>query len=487
MSCRFDVVLVTTDNELVEVVRRQRPSGLKLGCLAPEDVQQSSLCRGSELWVDLEAKAGDKLAERAVVCFQSPHSEFGDNVGPICGAVLVRKPCSGAVARRLWRSVTAKGQHGRGPASGNVDALPGWMNEFHEIGLRELCRLCVSRLPQRLGYRDISVYLHDPVTGILSLSETTHLHPIDAAISIAEDREHLMADVARSGRLLQTSDARREWESRQLPPRDGRHSYPDGACLIAPLMCDGQLWGVLNFSGRRRKVGAERPTVGAVPRTGGAARRSVAVGRLTRPEPIFEFIGRSLRYAREYEQARLEARIDALTGLYNQRWMKEALDKEIRRSERFAIPLALIAADLDGLKAVNDREGHMAGDCLLRHVARRISSVLRQFDSAARVGGDEFTVLLPATDLEGARHVARRILEAIRSDAALFRGVALPIRASLGVAQCEAGWDAARLIEAADQAMYMAKKQGRDQLICRAIGAAAGGSSPGATPATVDG
>jgi predicted signal transduction protein with EAL and GGDEF domain len=76
-------------------------------------------------------------------------------------------------------------------------------------------------------------------------------------------------------------------------------------------------------------------------------------------------------------------------------------------------------------------------------------------------------MLLPATDLEGAQQVARRVIEAIRSEAALHRGVPLLIRASLGVAEWEQGWDAGQLIEAADKAMYLAKRQGRDQLVCR--------------------
>lgn len=435
-----DVVLVSADNELRGIVRRQRPPGLRLTCFGPDDAPKTAAAHCGELWLDLDCPRAAEEAEKAAVCFLTAPPSENAGLIPCSGrALLVRKPCLPDVAQRLWRAVARQRLQNARPAP----ALPAWMCEFHQIGLRELCRLSVTRLPERLGYAAASLYLHDPETGVLSLTETTHARPIDAAISLGSDRERLMADVARSGRLLRTSNAIKEWRARSLPaPR--RSGYSDGTCLIAPLMCDGRLWGLLNLSGRR---------------AGG----SQYSGPL---EPIFDFLARSLRYAREYERAHFEARVDALTGLYNQRWLREALEKEIRRSERFSIPLSLIAADLDGLKAVNDREGHPAGDCVLRHVARRISSVLRQFDSAARVGGDEYAILLPATAYEGGRQVARRILESIRGDAACYRGVPLPIRASLGVAQWEPGWDAARLIEAADQAMYLAKKQGRDQLIC---------------------
>ena len=122
--------------------------------------------------------------------------------------------------------------------------------------------------------------------------------------------------------------------------------------------------------------------------------------------------------------------------------------------------------DLDGLKPVNDRFGHLAGDALLRHVARKISAQLRQIDSAARFGGDEFVVLLPATDAAGARQVARRILSAIRSDAPVISRKALPIAASLGLAQWQEGWDQQRLLQAADGAMYSAKRKGHNRLVC---------------------
>jgi diguanylate cyclase (GGDEF)-like protein len=290
------------------------------------------------------------------------------------------------------------------------------------------------------------MYVHDPDKGVLTLAGTTHTRPIDLAVRVRDDTSHLMVAVARTSRHLVTRNALREYESRGLRrPADGRR-YTDGACLVAPLVSGGRLWGILNFSCRRERAA-----------TGGANPPLAA---------LFAFLGRALRFARAYRRARTQARVDPLTGLYNQRWMFETLTKEVRRTQRFGTPLAAVMADLDGLKAVNDRSGHPAGDCLLRHVAGRITSVLREFDSAARVGGDEFVVLLPGTDLQGAHAVARRVLEAIRSDAAMFRGVPLPIRASLGVAQWRPGWDAARLLEAADRAMYDAKQQGRGQVVC---------------------
>jgi diguanylate cyclase (GGDEF)-like protein len=291
-----------------------------------------------------------------------------------------------------------------------------------------------------LGYRDVSLYLYDAEHGLLTLAETTHTRPVDLAVRVAAADQHLMAAVTRSGQMLRTDHVSAELAARKIEPHRAR-PYPDEGCLVAPLICSAQLWGVLSFSGRAPTAHTE-------------------VGLPL--DEIFAFVARSLAHARAFEQARLEARVDSLTGLYNQRWMMEVLEKEIRRAQRFGTPLSVLMLDLDGLKAVNDRAGHAAGDCLLRHVASRIGAVLRQFDGAARVGGDEFIVMLPSTNLKGAQQVARRLLQSIRDDVAYFADHPLPITASAGAAEWCAGRDAKQLIEMADQAMYTARGQGRN-------------------------
>jgi diguanylate cyclase (GGDEF)-like protein len=249
--------------------------------------------------------------------------------------------------------------------------------------------------------------------------------------------------------------------------RRPRHSdsYADGACIIAPLVSGGELQGVINLS-RREPTGESS-------------------GDPNWPE-TFAFLGRSLEHARLYERTRTEARVDNLTGLFNRRWIAETLEKEIHRTRRFKHALSLIVLDLDGLKTINDQAGHLAGDAVLQHVAGKIVAALRQIDSAARMGGDEFVVVLPTTGVAGARQVGQRVLAAIRTDAAIFRGSPLPITASLGVAEWQDGWQAERLIEAADQMMYTAKHQGGNRLACRAIEAPlpAPTSQPPAAPTT---
>lgn len=449
---KTNVLLVTTDSRLRETVQRHQPPDVGLQCLASTDGADALPTSTAELWLDLDCTARPALpAGTRRVYF---HTRNYRRTKDLPAGLFIRKPCTPTVAQVLWAGVRRSGPTPARPYRRRTSpgALPPWLLEFHELGLRELCRKCVSRLPARLGYADVSMYLHDPQESVLTLAETTYARPIDLTVCTRDDHTHLMAAVARTGKLLVTDQARRELESHGLSRAfEEQRPYADGACLIAPLVSGGQLWGLLNFNRREPSK-----TTGEVPH-----------------EAVFAFIGRALRHARAYDRARTEARVDNLTNLYNHRWIVETLTKEIRRTQRFGGPLSIILADLDELKAINDHAGHSAGDCVLRHVARRINSALRQFDSAARVGGDEFVILLPATDLEGAQRVAQRVIEAIRNDAPIHRNMPLPMHASLGVAQWLPNWDAHQFIDAADKAMYQAKRQGRDRLVCHPNNAAA--------------
>jgi diguanylate cyclase (GGDEF)-like protein len=358
--------------------------------------------------------------------------------------IYIRKPCAPPVFEVLWAAVESDGSEPvRAPPAAD-GGLPTWVLGFQELNLKALCRKCVAELAPHLGYRDVSLYLHDRRRGLLTLAETTHSRAIDLAVPLTAADDHLMVAVSRHGRLLRTERVGEHLAAYGIAPHPDRQ-YPDETCLVAPLMHDDDLWGALNLSGRvPGGVADERPSL----------------------EEVFRFLGAALHHARAYDEVRTEARVDGLTGLYNQRWITETLEREIRRAQRFNMPLAALMIDLDGLKVVNDREGHAAGDCVLQHVASRISAVLRQFDGAARVGGDEFVVMLPATSLRGAQPVAHRLLQSIGQDPASYRDVPLRITASIGVAEWQPEWDARQLLEAADRAMYRAKQQGRNGMAC---------------------
>lgn len=156
----------------------------------------------------------------------------------------------------------------------------------------------------------------------------------------------------------------------------------------------------------------------------------------------------------------LQARTDALTGLLNRRAIDERVGVELARLGRNGGVLSLMLLDLDGFKSVNDNLGHQAGDALLQDVAATILKIARSTDDAGRLGGDEFAILLPGSGADGAKVAADRLCRAVRS-------MSVPISASVGLATMLTGDDttAADLIRAADEALYAAKRGGRDRSV----------------------
>ncbi len=159
------------------------------------------------------------------------------------------------------------------------------------------------------------------------------------------------------------------------------------------------------------------------------------------------------------------ALLDDLTGVANRRQLLRRLGEECAIAQRTAEPFALLVIDLDGFKEINDTHGHAAGDACLQHFALMAQTRLRPGDLLARTGGDEFCILLPVTTLREGAMIARRVLEACREDAAGCVGTDIPIAASIGVAQWtrQIGPHTDRLIAAADQALYEAKKGGKNR------------------------
>ncbi|MGC4087023.1 MAG: diguanylate cyclase [Polyangiaceae bacterium] len=167
------------------------------------------------------------------------------------------------------------------------------------------------------------------------------------------------------------------------------------------------------------------------------------------------------------ERLRLEelawlATHDPLTGLVNRRRFEEELSARLAESERYGTGGALLALDLDEFKPVNDTHGHAAGDLVLRAVAELLKSVTRSTDLAARIGGDEFAVLLNHTNAFGAETCARKLVERISEHVINYEGKSLRVGASVGVALLpEDGSTQQQLFAAADRALYMSKQAGR--------------------------
>jgi two-component system cell cycle response regulator len=162
---------------------------------------------------------------------------------------------------------------------------------------------------------------------------------------------------------------------------------------------------------------------------------------------------------------------DALTGLNNRRYLDTHLRTLVERSRKRNRPLSVLITDIDHFKAINDANGHEGGDDVLRDFARRVRGAVRGADLACRYGGEEFVVVMPDTTLDVAAQVAERLRNAV--EAAPFRisatGAHVPVTTSVGIAALEHdGEDVASLLRRADQALYQAKSNGRNRVVCEA-------------------
>jgi len=198
---------------------------------------------------------------------------------------------------------------------------------------------------------------------------------------------------------------------------------------------------------------------------------------LTKPFDDAELVARvrvhlkikSLQDELREKNVRLEelSRTDGLTGLFNRRYFLDLCDLELERARRYRLPLSYLMVDIDFFKKVNDTHGHLGGDHVLAAVAALLRRELRREDAAGRYGGEEFAVLLPHTERPGALRTAERIRAIVEANPVAVEDFHVPVTVSVGVAtgNGELPETFNVLVDAADQALYRAKREGRNRVV----------------------
>ncbi len=272
---------------------------------------------------------------------------------------------------------------------------------------------------------------------------------IDTVFAVDEYAEELMATPMRLDEGLTgwvvTNDEAILVNEAHLDPRGvlvpGTEPDPQ-ASIIVPLRVMGKVIGVLDLDRLRGATFTEE--------------------ELELVKPFASLAAIAIENASLYEQSQERAATDALTGLYNHGHFQEALEREVRRSERYGETFALLMMDLDHFKQVNDRYGHPRGDQILRRVSSVLRATARESDYIARYGGEEFALLLPRTSSEEARALAERIRERV-GEVPVAREDDFSVSASIGVADFPAcGLEPRTVLGAADTALLWAKRRGRN-------------------------
>ncbi|MFZ1620424.1 sensor domain-containing diguanylate cyclase [Dokdonella sp.] len=230
---------------------------------------------------------------------------------------------------------------------------------------------------------------------------------------------------------------------RHLLASKAAHPARDHLCV--PMIAQGEMLGVISVTSGQEIHGTERSNIIAA----------------------CEAISMALANLRLQETLRFQSLRDPLTGLFNRRYLEASFEREIQRAERRGIPLSVLMLDIDHFKRFNDSFGHEAGDALLASFGALLGRILRKEDISCRYGGEEFTVVMPEVDTALARIRAEEICAAVRAMDVSYRNLSLgKVTISIGVASYgEHGLTPDELLRNADNALYLAKKGGRDQVV----------------------
>ncbi|MFH1370438.1 MAG: sensor domain-containing diguanylate cyclase [Planctomycetota bacterium] len=317
-------------------------------------------------------------------------------------------------------------------------------HQINCLDIQRIATICVRKIPRLLGARLASLYVLDESNGMLHLQKCNHPYMINKIVSLNQTPPTAMVMAAKSKKLIHIRDIDAHSEPAiKKSQRPYANSYETKNCLIVPLLCQDKVVGILNLSDKSDEAGFTREDIALV-------------------ELIGQLVGASIGNISLFEHIQHQARTDGLTGLANHRTFYEVLEQELWRSKRSGEQISLIMVDIDNLKAINDTFGHKAGDKVIMETSRRIRESIRQIDTAARYGGDEFAIILPNTSLTDATVVAERMVAAVSSSPVVCRKDEITVSVSIGLGQYGPDSTPDDITSRSDKALYAAKQAGKN-------------------------
>ncbi len=312
------------------------------------------------------------------------------------------------------------------------------------LDIERVADVCINSIRELIGVRFASLYVLDETDSILHLQQYNHPYLLNKIVSLNQEPPSPMAVAVRTKEPVLIEDI--ETHNKPVIKRSQRsyaENYKTKNCAIVPLICHDRVVGVLNLAD---KIGS-----------GGFTSDDVALIKL-----FSQLIGASIGNIKMFEKMQHQATTDGLTGLLNHKAFYDVLEKELWRARRYGGKITLIMIDIDNLKDINDKFGHHAGDKVISRVSRKIRECIRQIDTAARYGGDEFAVILPNTSLSDALIVARRMLNAVSDTPIAWRKEQFSPTISIGLGEYDADVNPEDITSRSDRALYVAKQEGKN-------------------------
>ena len=332
-------------------------------------------------------------------------------------------------------------------AMDRIHALARLSHRVNSLDLDRIVHAAVHELPAIVDARRASLYFYDALDDRLVLQDHSHETPIAERVELAANPNTPMAHAVRRGELLLVGQFNAfQKESGLVVERPYEDRYESEACIVVPLKGSGRVCGVLNLA--EKKDGATFDPEIDLPII----------------EQIAELIGASIYNVELFREMEHRAKSDPLTGLANRRALEETLAREVDRAQRYGSSLAVLMIDVDGLKDVNDRHGHPAGDAVLQNLAAILLEAVRSVDVPGRWAGDEFLVILPDTGSRQAEQLARRLRGRCHEQPARVEQTDIAATLSVGVTAYTENDTADSLVRRVDQALYQAKEAGRDRI-----------------------
>jgi diguanylate cyclase (GGDEF)-like protein len=332
-------------------------------------------------------------------------------------------------------------------ADGNiplVEQLTPLARQINCLDIERITDVCIKHIPNLVGARLASLYMLDETNNILHLQKHNHPFLINKIVSLNQNPPSLMVMAVRSKGIILVGDIDTHKKPRiKRSQRSFAGNYKTNNCAIAPLICQDRVVGVLNLADKVDSDSFDSKDIALI-------------------ELISQLVGASIGNIKLFEKIQHQATTDGLTGLANHKTFYEILEKELWRSRRYGGKISLIMIDIDNLKKINDTYGHRAGDKVIREISRKIKECIRQIDTAARYGGDEFAVILPNTSLTDALVVAERMVDVVGHSPTTWKKEQLALSISVGLGQYDADTNPEDITSGSDRALYTAKQAGKN-------------------------